>query len=514
MSFLTNLKQIFEGPVPIKKGRKRTVGKKLAKKKKPSRIHIQKQALLSQKEIEKAQTRAREIILEARDEAFKIKSGTLEEARKIERQALDLKDKISKKEAEIRGKTSAFQEREKLLLERDKSLSQGLEEVEKIKKQQLAKLERAAGLTREEAKKLILKAVEQKLTPEIARKIKESEEKAREESSSKAREILIEAMHHGAIDYVPEYTVSSVKLADEDMKGRIIGREGRNIRTFEKTTGVDVDLDEEGVIRLSSFDSVRREVARVALEKLIADGRIQPSRIEEVVNKTRKNIEIVMYKAGENLCHKLKVYNLPREVVAMLGRFKYRFSYGQNMIAHTWEETKIGIKLAHETGASVNIVRLGCLLHDIGKVITEEEGTHVQVGVNFLRRHNIPQPVLECVAQHHEDEPFSSHEAVLVYIADAISGSRPGARYEDYEEYVSRLSKLEKLATGFKGVKNAYAIQAGREVRVIVNPDKLDDAGAIKLASDLRDKIKKQMTYPGQVKVTVIREKRTERIAK
>jgi len=273
-------------------------------------------------------------------------------------------------------------------------------------------------------------------------------------------------------------------------------------------------LDEEGVIRLSSFDSVRREVARVALERLIADGRIQPSRIEEIVTKTRKEVEKLMYKAGEDLCHRLKVYNLPRAVVAMLGRFKYRFSYGQNMIAHTLEETKIGIALGHEVGADVNIIRLGCLLHDIGKVITEEEGSHVQTGVDFLRKHNIPHPVLDCVAQHHEDKPFSSSEAVLVYIADAISGSRPGARYEDYEEYVARLEKLEKLAKSFKGVKDVYAIQAGREVRVIVNPEKISDAETVKLASDLRDKIKKEMTYPGQVKVTVIREKRIVKVAK
>jgi ribonuclease Y len=251
----------------------------------------------------------------------------------------------------------------------------------------------------------------------------------------------------------------------------------------------------------------------VALEKLIADGRIQPSRIEEVVAKTQGEIERIMYRAGEDLCHRLKVYNLPRGVVAMLGRFKYRFSYGQNMIAHTLEETKIGVALAQEIKANVNIVRLGCLLHDIGKVITEEEGSHVQVGVDFLRKHNIPQPVLDCVAQHHEDEPFSSPEAVLVYVADAISGSRPGARYEDYEEYITRLEKLEKLAKAFKGTKEAYAIQAGREVRVIVNPDKIDDAASIKLAADLRDKIKKEMTYPGQIKVTVIREKRAEKIA-
>jgi len=505
MSFLGNLKKIFEATSPQPR-KERTFKKKVSLPR--------KKIFLAQREIEQAQTRAREIILEARDEAFKMKSEASEQTRKIEHQILVAKDKINRLEVEIEAKSAALQEREKLLKEKDQSLNQRTEEVEKIKKQQLAKLERAAGLTREEAKKLILLAVEKKSTSEIGRKIKEAEEKAKEEADKKAREILVDAMYHGATDYVPEYTVSSVKLVDEDMKGRVIGREGRNIRTFEKVTGIDVDLDEEGVIRLSSFDSVRREVARVALERLIADGRIQPSRIELVVKKTQEDIEKIMYEAGQELCHQLKVYNLPHEVVAILGRFKYRFSYGQNMIAHTLEETKIAVCLAHEIGVDVNVVRLGCLVHDIGKVITEEEGSHTSVGVDFLSKHNIPQPVLDCVAQHHEDEPFSSAEAVLVYIADAISGSRPGARYEDYEEYVSRLKKLEKLAKSFKGVKKAYAIQAGREIRVIVNPEKLSDAATVKLAADLRDKIKKEMTYPGQVQVTVIRETRATQIAK
>lgn len=493
MSFLSSLTKIFKRPI-----------KKRLERPKPSRRIVKKpireKKVVSLKEIEKARAKAKEIILEAKDEALKIKAEANEQARKIQ--------------AEIGRKIGALEEKEKLLTKEREQLEQKLNEVEKIKKQQLAKLERAAGLTTQEAKKLILEASEKKLTNEIARQIKEADEKARQEADEKAREILVEAMYRGATDYVPEYTVSSVKLTDEDMKGRIIGREGRNIRTFEKVTGVDVDLDEEGIIRLSCFDPIRREVARVALEKLIADGRIQPSRIEEIVKRTQKDIDRIIQKAGEELCHKVKVYNLPLKVVKMLGRFKYRFSYGQNMIAHTLEETKIGLYLAHEIGANINVVRLGCLLHDIGKVITEEEGSHVKVGVDFLRKHNIPQLVLDCVAQHHEDEPFSSVESVIVYIADAISGSRPGARYEDYEEYVARLERLEKLAKSFKGVKNAYAIQAGREIRVVVNPEKIDDAGSVKLAHDLKEKIQKELTYPGQVKITVVRETRATEIAK
>ncbi len=512
MSFITNLTGILKGKSAQKPGQPKKRQQPGLSRQTP-RVS-QKQLILAQKQIEQAQTRAREIVLEAKDEAYKIKTETSEQTRKIEQQAVDIREKISKRETEVDTKAAALNERTKLLTEKDRNLEKRLVKIDKIKKEQLEKLERVASLTREEAKKLILAAVEQKLTPEIAFKIREAEDQAKEEADKKARDILVQAMYHGATDYVPEYTVSTVKLPDEDMKGRVIGREGRNIRTFEKTTGVDFDLDEEGVIRLSSFDSVRREIARVALEKLLADGRIQPSRIEEEVLKTKSEIGKLMNTAGEDLCHRLKVYNLPHEVVAMLGRFKYRFSYGQNMISHTLEESKMGIALAEEVGANVNTVRLGCLLHDIGKVITEEEGSHVKTGVDFLRRHSIPEPVLNCVAQHHEDEPFSSNEAVLVYIADAISGSRPGARYEDYGEYVIRLEKLENLAKNFKGVENAYAIQAGREVRVIVNPEKLTDDQSIKLAADLRDKIKKEMTYPGQVKVTVIREVRTEKVAK
>lgn len=511
MSFLGNIVSIFKSSAKIKKP---VVAKKKEKLVFQKPIVSKKEMLLAQKKLLAIEARAKEIILEAKDEAFKIRTQAVEQARKLEENALNIREKIRRQEAEIDRKIGALQEREKLFSQKEKQLLLERQEIEKIKKEQLQKLERIARLNKEEAKKLILEVVEKKLTAEIALKIKEAEEEANEKAESKAKEILVDAMYHGATDYVAEYTVSSVKISDEDMKGRVIGREGRNIRAFEKATGVDVDLDEEGVIRLSSFDSVRREIARMALEKLLIDGRIQPARIEEIVARTKNEVEKIMFKAGEDLCHQLKVYNLPREVVRMLGRFKFRFSYGQNMISHTLEETKIGVALAYEVGAQVNIVRLGCLLHDIGKVITEEEGSHVQLGVEFLRKHGIPEPVLACVAQHHEDEPFTSKEAVLVYIADAISGSRPGARYEDYEEYVKRLQKLENLVKSFSGISDVYALQAGREIRVVVNPEKIDDLAAVKLATDLSDKIKKEMAYPGQIKITVIRELRAEKIAK
>ena len=275
-----------------------------------------------------------------------------------------------------------------------------------------------------------------------------------------------------------------------------------------------MDLDEEGVIKLSCFDPVRREIARVTLERLMKDGRIQPGRIEELIEQVKKDIEQIMFEEGEKLCHAVGVFNMPRALIALLGRFKYRFSYGQNMIAHTLEETKIGIALAHEVGADVNIVRLGCLLHDIGKIITDQEGSHVQLGVDLLKKHMMPQAVIDCVAQHHEDTPFSSVESQLVYIADAISGSRPGARYEDIEGYIKRLSDLEQIAKSNEGVKEVFAFQAGRELRVLVEPQNVDDAKATIIANKIAKEIESKLTYPGQIRVTVIREFRAIDVAK
>jgi ribonuclease Y len=447
--------------------------------------------------------RAQEIILEAREEATRIKKEAQEEA-----------ERLRQKEAEIAKRLGALEEKEKYLISKDEEAKTKLAEIDKIKQEQVAKLERAAGLTRDEAKNLILTAVEDHLKEDIGKRIREAETQAKEEADRKAREILVEAMRRGAIDYVAEYTVSTVKLTDEDLKGRIIGKEGRNIRAFEMATGVDVDLDEEGVIRLSSFDPIRREIGRLALERLIADGRIQPARIEEIVERTKKDLEKIMFEEGEKLAHSVGVYNLPADKLALLGRFKYRFSYGQNMITHTLEETKIGVALASEVKADINIVRLGCLLHDIGKVITEEEGTHVSLGADLLRKNGIPQAVIACVEEHHEEKPFSSIESMIVYIADAISGARPGARYEDYEEYLKRLSELENIAKQHEGIKEAYAFQAGREIRVIVDPGVLDDAAATVLAQKIKEEIEKKLTYPGQVKVTVIRELRVTETAK
>ncbi len=372
----------------------------------------------------------------------------------------------------------------------------------------IKKLEKIANLTSDEAKRMLLDEIQKELTGEIAKKIRQAEERIKEDASEKAKEILVDAMRHGATSYVAEYTVSTVTVPNEDVKGRIIGAGGRNIRTFEREAGVEIEIDETNEIRVSSFDSIRREIARRALDLLIKDTRIQPSRIEEVVGQVRTQMDDVLLEEGKQIVHDCGVFNLPLELVRLIGRYKFRTSYGQNLGIHTIEETKIGVSLASEVGASVDIVRLGCLLHDIGKVITEEEGTHVQTGVATLKKYGLPKEVVVCVAEHHEDKPFSSVESTIVWIADAISGSRPGARYEPHEDYVNRMEKIEDVAKGFAGVETVYAFQAGRDVRVIVKPDEVDDDKTTVLAHDIAKKLEKEAEYAGQIKVTVIREVR------
>ena len=370
------------------------------------------------------------------------------------------------------------------------------------------KLAKVAHLTPDEAKKALLEEIQSELTGEIAKKIRAAEEKIKEEAGERAQEILLDAMKHGATGYVAEYTVSSVTVPNEDVKGRIIGAGGRNIRTFEKEAGVEIEIDETNEIRLSSFDSVRREIAKRALEILIRDARIQPSRIEEVIRQVKAQMEDVLLEEGKKITHECGVFNLPVELMRLIGRFRFRTSYGQNLGIHTIEETKIGVAIAEEIGANVDIVRLGCLLHDIGKVVTDEEGNHVELGVNLLKKYGIPKEVIACVAEHHEDRPFSSNESVIVWMADAISGSRPGARYEPHEDYVKRMTKIEEIAKSFPGVDVVYAFQAGRDVRVIVNPNEVDDDKLTVLAHDIAGKLEKEAEYAGQIKVSVIREVR------
>lgn len=426
----------------------------------------------------------------------------------------DSKKRPSTQEELLRIEVEQHEERKKLN-EKQQQLEIKEKRFEKEKEELREKLEKTTGLSKDQAKKLLLESWEDKLKADVAQKIKAAEDEVKKTVEEKAKELLLDSMRFGATDYVAEYTLSTIQLPSEDFKGRIIGKDGRNVRAFELATGVDVDLEDEGMIKLSSFDAIKREVAKVSLERLIKDGRIQPERIEEIVNKTKSEIEKTIFKAGEELAHKVGVYNLPSAMVSALGKFKYRYSYGQNMILHTLEETRIGIALAHELKADVNVVKLGCLFHDIGKVITDKEGSHVDLGVEFLKKLGFPEKVIGTVASHHEDIPFPSLEAVIVYIADAVSGGRPGARHEDFEDYLKRIKTIEDAAKTKKGVREAYALQAGRELRVIVKPDEITDDEAVILAEKIKEELEEKFeVFPGQIKITVVRETRAEATTK
>jgi ribonuclease Y len=533
MSFFSNLSTLFGdknqpgGSKPKKEFKKSTPNKQFDKtQQKPKQKQQQQpkqpkqapvitpQQIDSTDIVREAKAKAREIILEAKDEALALRSKTENQQRQIVRQIEDQQRELNKKLDKIDFKLTKIEEKEKNLVIQDKNLDKTKKDLEKSKEKILDRLEKVSGMTKDEAKEVLIDGVERKISKQLAQLIRQREEEAKASADERVQEIIVDAMKHGATDYVAEYTVSTVELPSEEAKGKIIGKSGRNIHTFERYTGVDVDLDYSATeVRLSCFDPVRREIARISLQRLIKDGRIQPTRIEEVVNKVRTEIDKITLEAGKKLCYDVGVYNLPNDLMKMLGKFKYRFSYGQNLIKHTLEETRIGIKLAHEVGADVNIVKLGCLLHDIGKVSGDEEGSHVELGVKIAKKYGMPKAVVDCIAQHHEDEPFSGVEQMLVYIADAISGARPGARYENHDEYVKRLEKLEEIASAYKGVREAYAIQAGREIRVLLDPEQTKDDDVTVLAVKIRDEIKEKLTYPGTVTVNVIRELRGNKVA-
>lgn len=473
------------------------------------------QIKLDDTSLREAQAKAREIIVEAKDEALAIRSDAEKKARQSEQQIVEQQRILQNQLDKLDNRLSNLADKEDRLDKEEEKLEALKKKLEETKQKVVEKLEKVAGLTKSEARQQLLDGLEKKLSTEMAQIIRQRQEEAKQEADEKVQEILIDAMKHGATDNVAEYTVSVVTIPSEEIKGKIIGKSGRNIHAFERATGVDVDLDSSPTeVKLSCFDPVRREIGRIALERLIKDGRIQPALIEEVVAKVKGEIEKITFEAGKKLCHTVGVYNLPNGLMQMLGRFKYRFSYGQNMITHTIEETKIGIKLAHEMGLDVNIVKLGCLLHDVGKVAEDPDDSHVVLGVKIAKKYGMPQAVVDCIAQHHEDEPFTGPEQMAVYISDAISGARPGARYENFDEYIKRLENLEKIATAYDEVKEAYAIQAGRELRVLLLPDKSKDDDVTVLALKIKDEIEEKLTYPGTVKVTVIREVRGREVAK
>lgn len=470
-----------------------------------------------------AQIKKKEALLEAKDEWYKQKVSferelqvKRSEFQKIEKRLGDREDALNRKVDIIQTKERDLQNREKALSTKERALRGREGELERLISDQNKQLERIAGMSTDEAKQLLMDNLRVQVRREAATMAKEIIDEAERNAEKEAREIITSAIYRCAADHSAETTVSVVVLPSDEMKGRIIGREGRNIRSFETATGVDVVVDDtpEAVI-LSSFDPVRREIARLSLEKLISDGRIHPSRIEEVVSKTEKEIEIKIREAGEQACFDVGIHNLHRDVIWLLGKLHFRTSYGQNVLGHIVEVATLCGLIAAELGLDPMLAKRAGLLHDIGKAIDREtEGTHTEIGVNFLKRYNEDPIVINAVAAHHGDVPAESPYPILVMAADAISGARPGARREPLEGYIKRLEKLEELADSFTGVAKAYAIQAGREVRVIVENDSVDDVGAGLLASDIAQKIQSEMQYPGQVKVTVIRETRAIEYAK
>jgi len=468
------------------------------------------------KEENEARARSQELIIEAKNQALDIKSRAEEESLRLKQEGMDIQRKGEAKEQFLKGREEEITKRENDVTSQQRGVSKKLEELEETKRSITTELEKVASMTRKEAEALLLSQVESGLKEEISKKIKEAEETAKLEADSRAVDIVVSSLQRVGTDYVSQTTTSRVKLADDDIKGRIIGREGRNIKALEQATGVTFDLDETPQeVRLSCFDPVRREIAKIALERLITDGRIQPARIEEFVEHAKKDVEIEMRKAGEQLAYDVGVHHLPSDIIDLLGRFKFRTSYGQNLASHTLEVVRLASAMSSELKIDVELTKKAALLHDIGKVQTaEQEGPHAQLTRKILEKYHFDEKLINAAAAHHEEEEFKSPEAVIIHLADALSGSRPGARFEDYEAFVKRMHNLEEAAFSFSGVEKAFAISAGREVRVIVEPKEIDDAGVIKLAHELAQKIEKEQTYPGTVKVTIIRELRSSDTAK
>ncbi|HEY3368284.1 MAG TPA: ribonuclease Y [Symbiobacteriaceae bacterium] len=485
----------------------------------------------AQKRLNSAEARARNIIDEALREAeAKKKESVLEAKEEVLRLRTDLERETKERRAEVQRQERRLQQKEETLdrkvetlerkdeglTRRERELDKQAQQIQELTNRQLAELERISGLTTEEARKIFLEQVEQESRGDAAKLVREIELDARENAEKKAREIVGIAIQRVAADHSSELTVSVVPLPNDEMKGRIIGREGRNIRTLETLTGIDLIIDDtpEAVV-LSGFDPVRREVAKIALQKLIVDGRIHPARIEEMVEKAQREVETKIREEGEAACFELGIHNLHPELIKLLGRLRFRTSYGQNVLKHSVEVAHLAGVMAAELGVSIEVCKRAGLLHDIGKAVDHEiEGPHVAIGVSLLKRYKESGEVIHAMECHHGDVEPHSVEAVLVTAADAISAARPGARRETLETYIKRLERLESLADAFEGVEKSFAIQAGREIRVMVKPEKIDDYAAIKMTKEIAKKIESELEYPGQIKVVVVRETRAVEYAR
>ena len=473
-------------------------------------------ALEAQRITLEAQAREKELLLQAKDEALKARQTAEAEHRERRKELTEAERRLQKKEEAVDRRAEQFERKERAVQAREQELDEARAQVEELTRRQAEELQRVAGMNAQAAQDLLLQRVEDEMRDLVSRRVREMEAQAREEGERRARTIIAAAIQRYAADQVVETAVSVVPIPSEDMKARIIGREGRNIRAFENATGIDLVIDETpDAVTLSGFDPVRREVARTALGRLLQDGRIHPASIEQVVDRARREVDAYMREEGEKAALAANVTGLHPDLIRTLGRLRFRTSYGQNMLSHSVEVAHLAAMMAAEIGADVNIARRGGLLHDIGKAIDHEvEGPHAEIGAELCRRLGVSPKVVHTIAAHHNPEQMETVEAVIVQAADAASGARPGARGDVATSYIKRLEALEQIANSYEGVERAFAIQAGREVRVIVNPDHIDDLGAARLTREIVKRIEDELEYPGQIKVMVVREMRVVEYAK